>query len=257
MMTMIGSSKTRRATVVVGAVSGTIVVSALILRAIKRRYFSPTICCKLSCQCGKIQGRVCAKWEDSIRIWCYCDDCRQYADYVANLQVQQHGKKKNITQPKPIYGEEYGESRVVQVCKSDVTIDKGQDLLQLSRKFPPPSSSSKKTEGAKNTKGKKEQLYMHRYYSKCCYVPIFQTVDFLGFVGIFTDNLESSEEYERYDGPVAMFTELALKPPDSPPPDIFVPGFLWKLIRYLPYRNVGPFDYDQQPTYWGGSDKKE
>ena len=234
--TMMSSSSSKSAAIAVGVVATT-----LLLRAMKRK-FSPAICCKLRCKCGNIQGQVCAKREDSIRIWCFCDDCREYADFVA-AQQRQDNKKGGVC--KPIYGE-YGESRIVQVCKSDVTIEKGNDFLQLSRKFPPSSDGAKKG---------KQQIYMHRYYAKCCGVPIFQTVDFLGFVGIFTDNLDG--DYDKYDGPVAMFPELALKKMEEPIADIFVPHFLYKLVRYHPYRKMGPFDYDQEPTYWGKSDKKK
>ena len=75
-----------------------VVSTAFLLRSIKRKYFSPTIKCKLSCPCGKVQGEINAKYEDSIRIYCYCDDCRTYARYIASL-----GKKEDTT-----IGQEYG-----------------------------------------------------------------------------------------------------------------------------------------------------
>jgi len=221
------SERTKTIAGVVAASAGI----ALILRAVKRR-LSPDICCKLSCKCGKVEGTICAKKEDSIRIYCYCEDCRRYARYIAGL-----GNKEDAT-----IGE-YGDSRVVQVCKSAVTITKGREYLKLARKAPPDGTNSTR------------QIYMHRFYASCCYVPLLNTVDFLGFVGVFTDFLD--ENHKKYAGPVCMFSEEALKDPKDRESNIFVPDFLWKLIRYLPYRNSGPFDYDiLDVVYWGVVDDR-
>lgn len=146
----------------------------MVLRAIKRA-FSPTIHCKLSCQCGKIQGHINAKWEDSIRIHCYCTDCRSYANYIAKL-----GNHEETTIGKP-----HGDNRVVQVCKSAITIEQGKDFLGLARKAPPEKAG---------------KLYMHRYFAKCCHVPLMNTVEFLGFVGVFTHFLDAN--HKQFDGPV-------------------------------------------------------
>ena len=215
-------------TTVAGAVAAT-TGAALILRAIKRA-FSPTIKCHLSCECGKIQGNVRAKWEDSIRIYCYCKECRLYANYIASL-----GNKQDKT-----IGMPYGDNRVVQVCKSAITIDQGQELLGLARMAPPDDSG---------------KVYMHRFYAKCCHVPLMNTVDFLGFVGVFTDFLD--ENHKKFNGPVCMFDKEALQDPKHREADIFVPDFLWKLIRYLPWRSSGPFNYSQEPVYWGGGKDTE
>jgi Family of unknown function (DUF6151) len=207
------------------AAVGTI-AAAWIWRTVQRRK-SPVIRCKLSCNCGKVQGYIAAKREDTIRIWCFCQDCRDYGAFVASLSKT----AKNIVG-------EYGESRVVQVCKSDLHITQGQELMQLSRKSAIPN---------------KNQIYMHRYYTKCCHTPLYQTVNFLGFVGVFLKNLDPAL-IDQFDGPVAMMPEQATKPPPEVPPDIFAPHFLWKLVRYHSSRNMGPFDYKMEPTYWG--DKK-
>ena len=79
------------------------------------------------------------------------------------------------------------------------------------------------------------------------------TVDFLGFVGIFRDFLD--DEQRHFAGPVSMFVDEALAPLEKPV-DISVMDFLWKLIRYYPWRKRGPFDYDLEPVYWG-RDKEE
>lgn len=94
--------------------------TALLLRAVKRS-FSPEITCKLSCQCGKIQGQVVAKREDSIRIHCHCSDCRMYAAFVASLS-------NNKTRDS-YWGKDY--VQVVQVCKSAIKISKGEQYLKL------------------------------------------------------------------------------------------------------------------------------
>ena len=196
----------------------------LVVRVI-RRQFSPIICSKLSCRCGKIQGQVCAKREDSIRIYCYCKDCRQYAKFIAHL-----GNQEDTTIGKP-----RGDNRLVQVCKNALTIHQGRDLLKLARKAP-----------QKESKGK---ICMHRYYASCCHVPLFNTVSFLGFVGVFTDFLDSN--HDKFAGPVRMYPKEALGQEEPPEPDVFALDLLWKFVRYLPWKNAGPFDYDLEPVYWG------
>ncbi|KAG7352615.1 hypothetical protein IV203_008663 [Nitzschia inconspicua] len=220
--------KMERPSLTISTTIAVVAISAACIWRTIRRSRSPVIQCKLSCNCGKVQGYIAAKREDSIRIWCFCQDCQDYGAFVAS----QDKHAKNIVG-------EYGESRVVQVCKSDLYIIQGQDLLQLSRKSATPT---------------KNQLYMHRYYTKCCHTPLFQTVDFLGFVGVFLENLDQAV-IDQFDGPVAMMPEQASKLPPNMPPDIFVPHLLWKLIRYHSSRNLGPFDYDMNPTFWG--DKKK
>jgi hypothetical protein len=205
-------------------VAGVIAV-ALICRTIRRQR-SPVIHCHLSCRCSKVQGYIAAKREDSIRIWCFCQDCRDYADFVASQDIN----AENVVG-------KYGESRLVQVCKSDLHLTHGQELMQLSRKSP-----------ILNNK----QVYMHRYYTTCCHTPLYQTVDFLGFVGVLLKNLDSAL-VDQFDGPVTLFPEQALKQPPDMPSNMFIPHFLWKLVRYHSSRNMGPFDYDTKPTYWGQS----
>lgn len=78
----------------------------------------------------------------------------------------------------------------------------------------------------------------------------------LGFVGVFLKNLDPSV-IDQFDGPVAMLPDQATKQPPEMPPDIFVPHFLWKLVRYHSSRKMGPFHYDMKPTYWGDSKKKQ
>ena len=128
---------------------------------------------------------------------------------------------------------------------------------------------------------------MHRFYSNCCYHPLYNTVDFLGFVGVFLDIMVDKDAVEKYDGPVYMFENEAYKDPtkrtcsssttttttttivntdggDSSKTKksllhkpIFVPHFLWKLIRYHPYKNCGSktyLNYNQKDVvYWGNS----
>ena len=212
------------------AVGAAAISTLLVLRALRRRA-SPIITSKLACRCGKIQGEISAIHQDSIRINCYCSDCRQYAKFIASL-----GQQDDTT-----IGE-CGDSRVVQVCKSALKITEGQGLIKLARKAAKPDG--------------KGQVYMHRYYASCCSVPLYNTVDFLGFVGVFTDFLD--ERCKEYAGPVRMFPEEALSTPPNPEADIVVPDFLWKLLRYQWWRKCGPFDYTQEPVYWATvSDSKK
>lgn len=201
---------------------------ALILRTVKRS-LSPTVHAKLSCRCGAIQGEICAKKDDSVRLHCYCEDCRNYAKAIANLDP-----KKNPPMSYPC-----GESHLVQVCKSAVSIHKGKEHIRLARQS-------------------KENGGMFRYYAGCCHVPLMNTIDFLGFVGVFEDNLDSTER-EKFYGPFKYCTKEAAKLPlEYNVPDMFAPVFLWNLIRYIPWTKAGPFDYSMAPTiYWGSDDGKK
>ncbi|CAJ1328657.1 unnamed protein product [Effrenium voratum] len=131
------------------ALGAVAVTTLLVLRALRRR-LSPVITSKLACRCGKVQGEISAIRQDSMRIHCYCGDCRQYARFIANLGKQE---EKTIG--------EHGDNRVVQVCKSALKIRKGQELIKLARKAPKPEKSG--------------QIYMHRYrgcWETCCTSPV-------------------------------------------------------------------------------------
>lgn len=220
------SSRTGVALVAVGTALGL----ALLGRAI-RRSRSPTIVCHIECECGKIAGTVSAKKEDSIRINCYCGQCRQYAHWVA---AQGNKEDQSIGYP-------HGMNCIVQVCKDAVHLDHGREHLQL----------------AQHHLSSKDGIFMHRFYAKCCNVPMFNTVSFLGFVGIFRNRL--SQEEAQFAGPVAMFPEQALDGQTDHPCEsmINVPDFWWKLIRYIPYASLGPFDYEMEPKIWGDYEYEE
>ena len=142
-----------------------------------------------------------------------------------------------------------GDNRVCQFCKSDIQITKGLEYIKLARKGLPPNKNGEK----------QKQLYMHRFYASCCSHPLYNTVDFLGFVGVFTDLLDT-KALQKFDGPVYMFENEAYKDPtkrqDVLHKSIFVPHFIWKLIRYYPYRNCGSTTYLnynlKDVVYWGG-----
>ena len=76
---------------------------------------------------------------------------------------------------------------------------------------------------------------------------------------INTVNVQNKKQLTAYRSRIAgmkkqndaLVAQLALKQCPHTPPDIFVPHFLWKLVRYHSSRNKGPFDYEQTPTYWG------
>eukprot|EP00980_Cylindrotheca_fusiformis_P000151 scaffold24_cov128-Cylindrotheca_fusiformis.AAC.24 len=207
------------------AVAGTAgILLAIVIRTVKRSK-SPVIVCKLACPCGAIQGKVCAKREDSLRLYCFCRDCRNYATAIA-----EQGKS---TTKKYIHS--CGECHLVQVCKNALTIEKGQDKIKLARKRP--------------------DTGMHRYYAGCCHVPLMNVYTFMGFTGIYDDNLDN--EKEKFDGPYQFSIENATKTPlDDPQPDVSLVPFLWKQVRYLPWKSSGPFDYTLPAFYWKYDPKK-
>ena len=218
--------------VVVSAATATV---GLILRAMKRS-FSPTVHAKLSCRCGKIQGEICAKKDDSVRLHCYCEDCRNYAQTIANLDDTTNENNPPITYP-------CGESRIVQVCKNAVSIHQGTEYIRLARK-------SKVQNGGGTG--------MFRYYAGCCYVPLMNTYDFLGFVGVLEDNLDPRER-EKFYGPFKYCTKEAVKfPLEHNVPDMFGLVFVWNVLRYIPWTKAGPFDYSMTPTiFWGNDQSKK
>jgi len=197
----------------------------LTFRAIKRLR-SPTIETKLCCPCGKVKGTIRAKYEDSERIQCCCTDCRTYNKAIAGLR----GKDN-----RPLNHGYYGETHLCQFCKSDISIDEGLEYIKLARKAP--------------NKG------MHRYYATCCHAPLMNTFDFLAFVGVYEDHLD--ENHKKFHGPVVLFEDEAEKPFDLPIPKLNFPRFLWGLIRYMPWRHSGPFNYDMEPFYWGVEENKQ
>jgi len=184
----------------------------------------------LQCECGKIRGEIQAIKEDSMRLDCYCEDCRNYATFVAK-----EGKRTEKT-----IGP-CGENRLIQVCKSAITIHQGENYLQLARQAPDQG--------------------MHRYYAGCCHVPMFNTIDSLGYVGVYRDYIMDEDDdkkeqqllLDKFAGPVAYKKEQALKTPETSIPDVSILDFLWKLLRYAPYYKCGPFNYNLEPKYWGVS----
>lgn len=209
----------------------------LIGRAI-RRHLQPIITAQLQCRCGQIQGQIRAIRPDTLRITCYCQDCRDYAAFVAAQGDGDNQKEKDT--PSSC-------SHIVQVCKSDLTITRGHEHIRLTRKAPGGGGSDSDI-----------GIGMYRYYAGCCSVPLFNTVKQLGFVGILMDTLMSSSAVvvDQFAGPYKVFENEALEQ-SSPDPSSIPPignppfAFLWRLIRYQPWRSSGPFDYTLTPQYWG------
>jgi hypothetical protein len=164
--------------------------------------------------------------EDSISINCYCSDCRNYANWVQS----QSENKQNTN-----LFDDCGGSKIIQVCKSDLHIDKESlPFISLSRK--------EKDSG------------MFRFYSNCCNVPLFNTIDYLGFVGVLAVNLD--ENVKELGDFVPICEKEALKPPSVKLNSFsFVPKFMSKLLEYQMYSKDGPFNYTLTPQYWGS--KKE
>ena len=215
----------------IAAAVGALATTILVVRAVKRS-FSPNITSKLACRCDKVRGEICAKAEDSIRLWCYCEDCRNYATRIAELD-----DSKTTSSPM-IYP--CGETHIVQVCKSALSIHQGLEHLKLARK----TSSSGGTG-------------MFRYYASCCNTPILNTWDFLGFVGVLEDNLDS--EREKFQGPYCFCTKEATQtiPVSDKVPEIKVHMFMWNVLRYWPWAKAGPLNYSLKPILWGESKKVE
>lgn len=223
----------------------------LLGRYLYRQWYSPVVQCSLQCRCGKIQGHIKARPFDTIRLDCYCPDCQDYAHYIAHL-----GGAEGATTTKrtPSIRGSRGETKILQVCKSDIHISHGIEHLKLARKGPQEQS---KQEGA---------YYMHRFYAGCCHMPLMNTIDFLGFVGVMVDALDADTVSKYYGTPVVSHPECALpttttstmtEEEEKEQPMASTPRFLWNLLRYHPWRSAGSdfLKYDLEPVvYWGKDD---
>jgi hypothetical protein len=179
---------------------------------------------KLSCQCGAIQGKVCAKREDSMRLYCYCNDCRGFTNAIAAIK---HGAKNS--KPKV---DSSGACRLVLVSKNAVTIDQGKENMKLARKSA--------DEGG-----------MFRYYAGCCNVPLMNTADSIGFVGVYDDILDEKKT-DEFDGPLGRVEHEATKLPIIDPiPTMSDARFMEIVKQHAPWTKSGPFDYSLTPIYWG------
>jgi hypothetical protein len=169
---------------------------------------------KLTCRCGAIQGKICAKQEDAIRLHCYCNDCRAYANFIA-------AKEQGAENSKPMVNSS-AESRLVLVGKNAVTIDQGIENFKLARK-------------AAN-KG------LFRYYAGCCHVQLMNTGDTLGFVGV--NDAILNEKKDEFDGPWGFCkNEAAGLPIINHVPTLSGARFAEHLERHAPWIKSGPFDY--------------
>ena len=89
------------------------------------------------------------------------------------------------------------------------------------------------------------------------------TWDILGFVGVIEDNLDSNKE--KFVGPFRCYDDDIKKSDQEKGttshqqfPGLPVVRLVWNMIRYLPWRNDGPFDYTLEPTvFWGENPDKE
>lgn len=234
----------------------TFVGTLMIVRTIKRsRYFSQTITSHLRCPCGKIQGTITALPQDTVRLHCYCRDCHDYAIFIKNFNKSSNDAA--TTTATTSSGSNSGDGNggkpppsrrspipLVQVCKSDITINQGLEYMKLSRKYPP-------------NKG------MFRYYSSCCNMPLMNTWDVLGFVGVIEENLDSNKEkfvgpFRCYDDDIKNSENEKETTSQQQVPGLPVVRLVWNLIRYLPWRNHGPFDYTAEPTvFWGENSDKQ
>jgi hypothetical protein len=213
----------------------------VVVRWIQKRANTPIVRARLQCACGKVQGVVVAIPQDSLQLYCYCQDCRDYAAFVAaqKPQPQPGCTKQDPTSTSSARNDcksdDDDSTHIVQVCKSAVTLFQGADQLQLARKSP-------------NAPG------MHRFYAKCCCAPVFNTVQCLGFVGVLMDRLTYEDEKRQFSSPVSCYPEFSKTATETTTfaPLLSIPDALWKLIRYVPYTRAGPFDYNQEPVYWGG-----
>jgi hypothetical protein len=176
---------------------------------------------KFSCGCGAIQGKIGAKKEDSMQLHCYCNDCRDFTAAIAAKGA------KTI--------ESTAECRLVLVGKNALTIDQGTENIKLARKA--------------GDKG------MFRYYAGCCNVPLWNTGDSIGFVGVYDNIL--SERKEEFDGPYGFGEDEPGKLTITDPVPILTGAkFMEHLGRYGPHVESGPFDYSLPPVYWDEEEKE-
>jgi hypothetical protein len=132
---------------------------------------------KLSCRCGKVQGRITnAKPSSGNRLVCYCKDCRKFA--------KQFNLGEGIL-------DEFGGTEVLQLAPSNVKIDQGIEYIACMRLTP---------------KG------MNRWYTSCCDTPIGTVPKpTIPFVGVMRTFIAPEQSLEHAFGPVlgTVYSEQA------------------------------------------------
>ena len=173
----------------------------------------------LSCQCGKLQGKL-SHPEQCTRIKCYCLDCQAFAAYL---------RKDDIV-------DQQGGTDVVVAHPRLLTFTAGQDALQCM---------------SLSAKG------MLRWYAGCCNTPIGNTTRTIkgSFVGLTHNFLaRTAAEMDAAFGPVRMVscTDSARSPVPSSGWRAVRPmlGFVRQLLAARlsgSYRSTPFFTPDDQP----------
>jgi hypothetical protein len=138
----------------------------------------------LQCRCGTLKGYV-THPERVNRVVCYCRDCRAFAHFL--------GRATDILDAQ-------GGSDVIQTISANVAFTVGIEALACIRL---------------SEKG------LLRWYAKCCYTPIGNTVANyrVSFIGLVHSCLDSTgESLDACFGPVRMwsFTKAAKGPVNAP-----------------------------------------
>ena len=122
----------------------------------------------LSCECGKLKGRLARVTPNSVnRILCYCDDCQAFAHYLVNADA--------ILDPR-------GGSDISQMAPDHVQITEGREHMACM---------------LMSEKG------IYRWYAACCNTPIGNTGGYgMPFLGMVHAMVIPQEQSDSLFGPV-------------------------------------------------------
>ncbi|ETV81701.1 hypothetical protein H257_05304 [Aphanomyces astaci] len=141
-----------------------------------------------ACACQQVQGHVNAP--AALHIVCYCDDCQKFA----TLTCQSTSKSPVDT---------HGGTDIVQVFPADVTVTKGKANITIAKLS--------------------DKTALLRVFASCCNTPLFNAIDDLAFIGLFTSTLKQPEDF----GPVQfrIMGKFATSAPIEPVAPTFSLGF--------------------------------
>ena len=212
------------------ATAAAVVIAPRAAAALRRLLLGPCASqdFSLSCCCGRLRAAVRAP--APLHLVCHCDDCQQFATWVAARRPAQFGPLRTA--------DAAGGVRCVQVFKSDYVSLVGGELLEWSRIDP-------------RLLPEERPFTLLRAHATCCGTPLFNTwrelptCSFFGAAAVGGDALP----------PPAwrINTKWALAPADSLPPPrgsaSFDPFFLLRFIsrNALNYRRRNPAPFTLPP----------
>lgn len=178
---------------------------------------------KLSCQCGKVKGRLEVVSSSSFHVECFCSDCQRFANHLGQSNILS----------------KHGATELFQTYPAYMNISEGHEHIRCLQLTP---------------KG------LFRWHTACCNTPIANTLSTsnMPFVGILVEFMQFGDEQEKLAtlGPIVLkaFGKYAIDgmPADAHPrfPLSFMPKILIFMAKGKLTKKDHPspfFNNDGQP----------